>query len=163
FFPDFLKARLPEYSERRVLAVEEVFCEMGFVTREELQQTPEAIAEKTGSSHGLNIDRYSPHIDEKTYSKPKYTLSDSVQVAPHPKPGHIRVPAYLLGKSGKIVSFQGMFSNPEDVAHLRPTVVRLPLYLVEFEMTEVWGNSFAQKSLQDKVRAEIYEPWLLPA
>ncbi|EDX86646.1 hypothetical protein S7335_4351 [Synechococcus sp. PCC 7335] len=173
FFPNFLKGRLPEYGERRVLAVEKVFCEMGFITREELQQTPDEIApDETRSDHtkiwsGSNlldndfpIGRYSPHIDKKAYPKPRYSPGDSVQVAPYPKPGHIRVPAYLLGKRGKIVSFQDMFSNPEDVAHLRSTVVRLPLYLVEFEMTEVWGDRCSQKSLRDKVRAEIYESWL---
>ncbi|MEO1396122.1 MAG: SH3-like domain-containing protein [Cyanobacteria bacterium J06634_5] len=169
--PNFLKGRLPEYGERRVLAVEEVFCEMGFITRAELQQTPDEISEETESSNDLTTNHYSPHIDEDTYPTPQYNLEALVQVMPHTKPGHIRVPAYLLGKIGKIVSFQGMFLNPEDVAHLKSTVVRLPLYLVEFEMAEVWGDSpsgklrqrSAQTSLQDKVRAEIYEPWLLPA
>ncbi|MEL7050249.1 MAG: SH3-like domain-containing protein [Cyanobacteria bacterium J06588_5] len=163
FFPDFLKGRLPEYSERRVLAVEEVFCEMGFVTREELQQTPDEIApDRVERSVGVGVERFSPYIDKKTYPKPKYSSGDAVQVAPHSKPGHIRVPAYLLGKRGKVVSFQDMFSNPEDVAHLKSTVVRLPLYLVEFEMTEVWGDRCPRKSLKDKVKAEIYESWLSP-
>lgn len=173
FFPTFLKGRLPEYSERRVLAVEEAFCEMGFVTREELQQTPDEIVESDStktelgndieSGNDIDIDRYSPLIDDKTYPNPKYNPGESVQVPLHSKPGHIRVPSYLLGKVGKVVSFQGIFSNPEDVAHLKPTVVRLPLYLVEFEMAEVWGQRCSQKNSQDKIRAEIYESWLLPA
>lgn len=168
FFPGFLKERLPEYGERRVLAVEEVFCEMGFVTREELHQTSAQTPDEMAKSETTQAwadaapkqNPYSPQIDDKAYPNPKYSFGDSVQVSSQAKPGHIRVPAYLFGKSGKIVGFQGMFSNPEAVAHLRANVVRLPLYLVEFEMMEVWGDRCTQRSRKDTIRAEIYEPWL---
>ena len=36
--PEFLRNRLPEYGERRILAVETALCELGYLTREELRQ-----------------------------------------------------------------------------------------------------------------------------
>ncbi|MEL7227993.1 MAG: SH3-like domain-containing protein [Cyanobacteria bacterium J06576_12] len=66
----------------------------------------------------------------------------------------------MLGKAGKIVNFQGMFRNPEDVAHFKPTVLQLPLYLVEFEFVTVWGKACPARCMGDTIRAEIYEPWL---
>lgn len=157
--PDFLQDRLPEYGERRVLAVEEVFREMGFVSPEDLQKAPDEI-ETTTSERDVPSPVYMPVVDTATYPTPSYAVGDCVQVATETKPGHIRVPAYLLGKNGKISQFQGMFLNPEDVAHFKALVVRLPLYLVEFELEHIWGDGCPKRGIHDKLRAEIYETWL---
>jgi nitrile hydratase len=157
--PEFLKARSPKYGERRVLAVEEVFCEMGLVTREELQQNPDDINTAT-TEHVPQEPIYTPQIEAATYPTPSYAAGDRVKVAAHSKPGHVRIPSYLLGKIGEIVHFQGMFLNPEDVAHFKETVIRLPLYLVEFDLDTVWGEACLQRCKGDKMRVEIYEPWL---
>lgn len=158
-FPQFLQGRLPEYGERRVLAVEEVFREMDFVNAEALQKAPEEI-ETSPSERDVLSPVYTPEVDAATYPGPSYVVGDRVQVAAEVKPGHIRVPAYLLGKPGKISQFQGMFLNPEEVAHFRRTVVRLPLYLVEFDFVDVWEDACPERCIYDKLRAEIYEPWL---
>ncbi len=169
--PSFLQSRLPEYGERRILAVETVLCELGFLTREELRQgfdqanRDETNCDKTpdtGTPRPAQAISYVRAIDEETYQEPRYRNGDLVQVSSQSKPGHVRTPVYLLGKQGRIINLQGLFLNPEDLAHFKPSVLRLPLYLVEFEMAHVWGSRCPKKSLKDKVRAEIYEPWLDP-
>ena len=164
--PAFLRSRLPRYGERRVLAVETVLCELGYLTREELRQEfDQANSDKADDTASLPQSPgspYSPEIDQDTYANPSYDVGDLVRVVNQIKAGHIRTPVYLLGKQGKVVRFQGTFLNPEDLAHFKPQVLQLPLYLVEFDMTEVWGARCPSRSRQDKLQVEIYEPWLKP-
>ncbi|MEM9004779.1 MAG: SH3-like domain-containing protein [Cyanobacteria bacterium P01_F01_bin.86] len=159
--PSFLRHRLPEYGERRVLAVETVLCELGYVSRDALSQEPEVQNDHNSNQLPFETD-YAPTIDKETYREPRYLPGDLVQVATHSQPGHIRTPVYLLGKKGTVIRLQGMFLNPEDLAHFKSQVLQLPLYLVEFEMLDVWGDRCPARSLKDKMRIEIYEPWLFP-
>lgn len=156
--PAFLQSRLPKYGERRILAVETILCEMGLLTRAEIAQAKDL--EGVVSPSPLPERTYSPDINETACPKPQYNVGDLVQVSSQTKPGHVRTPVYLLGKQGKIVDFRGMYLNPEDIAHFKATVFRLPLYLVEFDLSEVWGQTCPQRSIGDKTRVEIYEPWL---
>ncbi len=164
--PTFLQGRLPAYGERRILAVETVLCDLGYLTREELKAGMEQASNRETAVSGAPLpaqdSSYSPEIDPETYGVPCYRTGDLVQVMTDAKAGHIRTPVYLFGKKGTIARLQGMYLNPEDLAHFRPRVVKLPLYLVEFEMTEVWGDRCPPRSLKDKLRIEIYEPWLMP-
>ena len=161
--PEFLQSRLPEYGERRILAVETVLCELGYLTREELRQGGDSVNDNGADAPDLvpamQASSYTPEI--ATYGEPRYGPGDLVQVMTDAMPGHIRIPVYLLGKKGTIANLQGLFLNPEDLAHFKSSVLRLPLYLVEFEMAEIWGEHCPQRSLKDKIRLEIYEPWLI--
>ncbi|MGD1860219.1 MAG: SH3-like domain-containing protein [Leptolyngbyaceae cyanobacterium] len=158
--PACLQGRWPEYGERRVLAVETVLCELGYLSKADLRA---ALAESTDRPAPPSAATpYAPVVDAATYCEPRYFPGTVVQVAAHPPAGHIRTPVYLLGKTGVIVRLQGMFLSPEDLAHFKSSVVQLPLYLVEFAMADVWGDRCPPKSLKDKLRVEIYEPWLLP-
>ncbi|MEO1592981.1 MAG: SH3-like domain-containing protein [Cyanobacteria bacterium J06632_22] len=163
--PDSLQHRLPEYGKRRILAVETVLCELGYLSRQELDQGFDTVSHLGDSAQLLsnpafpNVS-YTPEIDKETYATPQYHVGDSVQVTTELKPGHIRTPVYLLGKKGKIINCQGHFLSPEDLAHFKPQVTQLPLYLVEFTLAEVWQTACPPQSAEDKIRAEIYEPWL---
>ena len=159
--PDFLRHRLPDYGERRVLAMERVLQELNCVSRKELKQQFQALDE-TASCQPLAQVADAPETNETTYALPQYQVGDLVQVIPHDKAGHIRSPVYLRQKKGIVKCLQGQYLNPEDLAHFKSPVFRLPLYLVEFEMPEVWGDRCPAKSLKDKLRVEIYEPWLSP-
>lgn len=178
--PTFLRHRLPAYGERRILAIETVLCELGYLSREALGQAFEALnssnypptQDDLPTQDGPLPDdplpeflpevSYHPEIDQETYPVARYQVGDRVQVNPAIKPGHIRTPVYLLGKVGKIVQIQGHFLNPEDLAHFKSKVLQLPLYLVEFTLQEVWQADCPQRNTQDTIRAEIYEPWLSP-
>jgi hypothetical protein len=152
--PDCLHHRWPEYSERRVLAVEIVLCELGYLTPDELER-----GQTETPPHPVQV-AYTPQFDEQAAWEAQYAVGDQVQIRVNAMPGHIRTPVYLFGKRGRIANIQGQFPNPEAIAHFRETVSVLPLYLVEFDMTEVWGASCPPRSRNDKLRVEIYEPWL---
>jgi nitrile hydratase len=174
--PESIQNRLPSYGERRVLAVESVLCEMGILSRDELasaQHTPQdpqrqepaptvnssAMAPSTTSPS----DGYQPTIDLETFKAPQFQPGEQVRVISEAKPGHIRTPIYLLGKPGVIIRLQGLFLNPEDIAHYHSTVYMLPLYLVEFKLQDVWEGHSRHCNPNDTIRVEIYEPWLSKA
>jgi len=80
----------------------------------------------------------------------------TVRVATHMPPGHVRTPAYLRGKIGTVERVLGPFPNPEDLAY-RHNAKPLPLYRVRFRMCDVWP---APENPNDTIEAEIYAHWL---
>ena len=71
-------------------------------------------------------------------------------------PGHVRTPAYLRGKTGRVERVLGPFGNPEQLAYGQPAE-RLPLYRVRFRMGDVWPDAPVP---EDTLDAEIYAHWL---
>lgn len=158
--PDFLLDRLPKYGERRVLALETVLLELGFFSREDLKNEDENYLSFDKSGKVMSRIAYTPYVEELNQGELGYQVGDWVEVVSLGKKGHIRTPVYLLRKKGKVVSLQGSFLNPEDVAHFKKKVTRLPLYLVEFVLEDVWGKLCPDNSKNDKIRVELYEHWL---
>lgn len=72
-------------------------------------------------------------------------------------PGHMRTPAYLRGKRGRIERALPAFPNPEELAYGRPAA-RVPLYRVRFALSDLWGDA----AEGDTLDAEIYAHWLEP-
>ncbi len=72
-------------------------------------------------------------------------------------PGHVRTPAYLRGKTGKIERALGAFPNPEQLAYRQKAGPRA-LYRVRFTMAELWGE--AAENPDDTLDAEIFAHWL---
>ncbi len=91
----------------------------------------------------------------------KFSPGDSVRVRTGNPPGHIRTPAYIRGKSGRVVSVHGEFRNPESLAYGGPGLPKQPLYLVGFRQTEIWSRY--PGSPRDTLFVDIYEHWLEPA
>jgi nitrile hydratase len=75
------------------------------------------------------------------------------------RPGHIRTPWYVRGKTGWIQGVHGDFLNPESLAHGGDGLPKRTLYLVAFEQEKVWSQYPAS---QDKLFVDIYEHWLDP-
>ena len=94
-----------------------------------------------------------------TVDQAKFQPGDRVQVRMEDRPGHIRTPWYIRGKSGCIERVYGEFLNPEGLAYGRDGLPKRRLYLVAFNQADVWGNSVGPK---DKVLVDIYEHWLDP-
>jgi len=159
--PNFLQGKLPKYGERRVLAVQTVLCELGILDPQDLNISNLQSALKQGKITGVPEPAYQPKVDDIKPENALYKVGDFVRVVSTAKSGHVRAPVYLLGKKGKIVNIQGSYLNPEDVAHFKEKVLRLPLYLVEFALEEVWGDACPPKSRKDTVRVEFYEHWLV--
>lgn len=87
-------------------------------------------------------------------------MDDFVRVRTDMPPGHVRTPAYLRGKVGRIERTLGPFPNPEQLAY-RHKGALLALHRVRFTMAEIWGENAEQPD--DTIEAEIYAHWLEPA
>jgi nitrile hydratase subunit beta len=90
----------------------------------------------------------------------KFKPGDRVRVRFEDRPGHLRTPWYIRGKTGRIERVYGEFLNPESLAYGRDGLPRRTLYLVAFQPAEVWGES---QDSRDKLLVDIYEHWLDPA
>jgi len=90
----------------------------------------------------------------------RFKPGDQVTVRFEDRPGHIRTPWYIRGKTGWIECVHGDFLNPETLAFGRDGLPKRTLYLVAFNQADVWGKSASSK---DKVLVDIYEHWLTPA
>lgn len=90
----------------------------------------------------------------------RFKPGDRVRVRAEDRPGHIRTPWYIRGKTGWIERIHGEFRNPESLAFGGDGLPRRPLYLVGFRQEEVWQKYAAPK---DTLFIDIYEHWLDPA
>ena len=89
----------------------------------------------------------------------RFKPGDRVKVKFEDRPGHIRTPWYIRGKTGWIERIHGEFLNPESLAFGRDGLPKKTLYLVAFNQSDLWdkGNN------ADKLLVDIYEHWLDPA
>jgi hypothetical protein len=92
-------------------------------------------------------------------SAAKFKPGDRVKVRFEDRPGHLRTPWYVRGKTGWVERVYGKFLNPESLAFGRDGLPKKPLYLVAFNQCDLWGK--ANKA--DKLLVDIYEHWLDPA
>jgi len=94
---------------------------------------------------------------------PRFPVGTRVRVASELRPGHIRTPTWLFGKTGVITSFHGTFPDAEKTAYHAYGLPPVPLYFVAFEPGEVWGGDVRGYAPHDRILAELYEHWLAPA
>ena len=89
----------------------------------------------------------------------KFKPGDRVRVRFEDRPGHLRTPWYIRGKTGWIERIHGSFLNPESLAFGKDGLPKKTLYLVGFNHKDVWGEGRAS----DKLLVDVYEHWLDPA
>ena len=89
----------------------------------------------------------------------RFAPGDSVRVKFEDRPGHLRTPWYIRGKTGWVERVHGDFRNPESLGFGGDGLPKRPLYLVAFEHREVFASSGARR---DKVLVDIYDHWLEP-
>ena len=94
-------------------------------------------------------------------AQPRFAGGDIVTVRSGNPPTHYRTPAYLQGRTGRIVAFCGVYPDPESLAHGGDGRPHKPLYRVEFPQSTLWTDY--RGSPADRLQADIYEPWLIPA
>jgi nitrile hydratase len=90
----------------------------------------------------------------------RFKTGDRVHVSFEDRPGHLRTPWYIRGKTGWIERVHGDFLNPESLAFGGDGLPKRTLYSVAFNQTDVWGKS---KTPKDKLLVDIYDHWLDPA
>ena len=71
----------------------------------------------------------------------RFNIGDTVRVKSDFVPGHVRMPAYLRGKSGRVISRSTAFPFPDAEAHGVPSTHE-PTYDVLFQTQDLWpGNA----------------------
>ena len=93
--------------------------------------------------------------------RPAYTPGDRVRVRSDSPEGHHRTPRYVKGRSGRVDSLCGVFSNPESRAYGGTGAPKQPLYRVEFDQRDIWTRYDGPGA--DKIYVDIYQHWLDPA
>ena len=119
------------YYERSLTSLATLCVEKGIVTREELErraqgQFPLSSPSAPGRSNVGDRQRLEP--------------GDHVRVRSDYVPGHVRMPGYIRGKTGVVVSVSPAYPFPDAHAH-GVEAADEPTYDVRFSAEELWPNS----------------------
>ena len=122
------------YYERTLTSLATLCVEKGLVTREELERRaggvfPLALPSAPGRSNAALRERFKP--------------GDRVRVRLDHVPGHARMPAYIRGKQGVVVSESPPYPFPDAHAH-GVQATDEPTFDVRFTTAELWPDSADQ-------------------
>lgn len=91
--------------------------------------------------------------------KPAFRPGDRVRIGTRMPLGHYRVPLYLRGKAGEVVSIMKPAGvNNEEEGFGRNAGGRRHYYRIAFPMPEVW--SAYPGPARDRLFVEVFETWL---
>jgi hypothetical protein len=118
------------YYERTLTSLATLCVEKGIVSREELEQRagglfPLAAPSAPGRGNAPQRERFGP--------------GDRVRVRLDFVPGHIRLPGYIRGKTGVVVSESPAYPFPDAHAH-GIAAEDEPTYDVRFRSEDLWPN-----------------------
>jgi len=119
------------YYERSLTSLATLLVEKGVVTREELEERaqgrfPLAAPSATGRTNAAARASFQP--------------GDRVRVRADYVPGHVRMPGYIRGKTGVVVSESPAYPFPDAHAHALKAEDE-PTYDVRFRSGELWPDS----------------------
>jgi nitrile hydratase len=134
------------YYERTLTSLVTLCVEKGIVTREELERRagglfPLALPSAPGRSNAASRERFRP--------------GDRVRVRSDHVPGHARMPAYIRGKQGVVVSESPPYPFPDAHAH-GVQAADEPTFDVRFTTAELWPDS-ADRAL---VHVGVFQSYL---
>ncbi|MGQ0585142.1 MAG: nitrile hydratase subunit beta [Reyranella sp.] len=119
------------YYERSLTSLATLCVEKGILTREELERRAHgAFPLSTPSAPGRS------NVAAREQFKP----GDRVRVKTDYVPGHVRMPGYIRGKTGVVVSESPAYPFPDAHAH-GVKAADEPTYDVRFNTEELWPNS----------------------
>jgi len=119
------------YYERSLTSLATLLVEKGILTREELERRaqglfPLAAPSAPGRSNVPTRERFQP--------------GDRVRVRDDYVPGHVRMPGYIRGKTGVVVSESPAYPVPDAHAHAIAAQDE-PTYDVRFRSEDLWPQS----------------------
>jgi hypothetical protein len=88
----------------------------------------------------------------------RFRPGERVRVRSEDRPGHVRTPGYVRGKTGRVESVHGEFRNPETLAYGETGLPERPLYKVSFRQVDLWEEY--PGPADDELCMDIYEHWL---
>ena len=137
------------YYERSLTSLATLLVEKGVVTREELEQRAQGYFPLAASSAAGRTNAAARH---------RFQPGDRVRVKTEHLPGHIRMPGYIRGKIGVVVSESPAYPFPDAHAH-GIEAENEPTYDVRFRSEELWPNS-AESAL---IHVGVFQSYLEPA
>ncbi|HTQ75257.1 MAG TPA: nitrile hydratase subunit beta [Burkholderiales bacterium] len=137
------------YYERSLTGLATLLVEKGIVTREELERRaggrfPLAAPSAPGRSNAPSRTRFRP--------------GERVRVRDEHVPGHVRMPGYIRGKTGVVVSESPSYPFPDAHAH-GVAAQDEPTYDVRFRSEHLWPSS----SDAALVHVSVFQSYLEPA
>ena len=91
----------------------------------------------------------------------RFAVGDRVCIAARGVTHHVRTPAYVQGRCGRVERVLGCFRNPETLAHGGDGLPACRLYRVLLLQHDLWPDYAG--GADDTLALEIYEHWLQPA
>ena len=134
------------YYERSLTSLATLLVEKGVLTREELEQRAQGL-----------FPLAAPSAPGRTNAaaRESFKTGDRVRVRTDYVPGHIRMPGYIRGKSGVVVSKSPEYPYPDAHAHGLKAEDE-PTYDVRFRSEDLWPHS-AEPAL---VHVGVFESYL---
>ncbi len=134
------------YYERSLTSLASLLVEKGLVTRDELERraggpVPLALPSAPGRA---NVD-----------DRESFAVGDRVRVRDDRVPGHVRMPAYVRGRTGVVVGVSPPYPFPDAHAH-GVDANDEPTYDVRFRATDLWPNTVDDAS----VHVGVFESYL---
>jgi len=120
------------YYERTLTSLATLCIEKGLVSREDLERRAEGRFPLSLPSAGgrSNVAHLPPRLE----------IGERVRVRSDHVPGHVRMPAYIRGKSGLVVGVSPAYPFPDAHAH-GVTADDEPTYDVRFASIELWPSA----------------------
>lgn len=154
------------YYERWLIALMILLLEKKVLNEAEIEVLKRTffVGEKQDLLDTLTQLKYSPekakHADELTSkASPLFKPGDKIKTKLIHSKAHIRLPGYAKGKCGIVKEIEGDYKLPESNIYTEQAF-KEPVYLVEFEASELWGPC---APVQDKVLIDLWESYLEPA
>jgi len=119
------------YYERSLTSLATLCVEKGVVTREELE---------TLARGAFPLAAPSAPGRTNVATRERFNVDDRVRVRMDYVPGHVRMPAYIRGKTGVVVGISPPYPFPDAHAHGVPAEDE-PTYDVRFRSEDLWPNS----------------------
>jgi nitrile hydratase len=119
------------YYERSLTSLATLLVEKGLVTREELERRARGafpLASPSAPGRG------------NAAARERFRVGDRVRVRAEHVPGHVRMPAYIRGKTGVVVGESPPYPFPDAAAHGVPAEDE-PTYDVRFSSAELWPHA----------------------
>ncbi len=151
------------YYEKWFRGLSELLVAHGFVTPAELASGRAAPDAAKATPVLLALDVASRFARTGSYireaSPPLFAEGDAVCARDLNPSGHTRLPRYVRGRKGVIMSGRGAHVFPDSHAHGRGEDP-WPLYTVRFAARDLWGEA---ANARDSVCLDLWEPYLEPA
>lgn len=155
------------YYEKWLAALSDLLVEKGLVTRVELAAGRADAAPL--SPRAFTRDKVAPALARGTpYLRPgptpAFAIGDWVTTRSpaenaHVPGGHIRLPAYAAGKTGRVILSHGCHVFPDANAHGLGEAPE-PLYTVTFRSADLWPDA---ENPADEVTLDLWQSYLSPA